>query len=58
MLDDKDIQKLLDVFLTRAGFRDAMREVASKEDINSLDSAMDAYAQRSETIMQETVMLG
>ena len=61
MLDDKDIQKLLDVFATRA-------EVATKDDLHAMRSeldqklddlltAIDAYAVKADAYMQETVML-
>ena len=58
MLDDRDVQKLLEVFATRADLREAVSELSTKEDINSLLSAIDAYAHKAEANMQETVMLG
>jgi hypothetical protein len=46
MLDDKDVQKLREVFATRADLREAVRELSTKEDVNDLLGALDAYAQR------------
>ena len=62
MLDDKDIQKLIEVFATRA-------EVASKEDLlalrteledkmNDILTVMDAYMQKADSYMQESVITG
>ncbi|MBI1954923.1 MAG: hypothetical protein HYS38_00855 [Acidobacteria bacterium] len=57
MLDEKDIQRLMEVFPTR-------EEVAAKEDIkglredfNELLNAIDAYAKKADTYFQEMVML-
>jgi hypothetical protein len=57
MLDDKDVQKLLEVFATRADLREAVSELSTKEDVNNLLGALDAYAQKADSYMQETVML-
>jgi hypothetical protein len=58
MLDDKDVQKLLEVFATRADLREAVSDLSTKEDVNNLLGALDAYAQKADSYMQETVMLG
>ncbi len=61
MLDDKDIQKLINVFPTK-------EESVSKEEFGSfqeevrksfsdLYSAVDAYAKKADTYFQEMVML-
>jgi len=57
MLDDKDIQKLIEVFATRD-------EVATKQDIeelkkdfSNLQTSVDAYAKKADTYFQEMVML-
>jgi len=57
MLDDKDIQKLIEVFATRD-------EVATKQDIEelkkdfvNLQTSVDAYAKKADTYFQEMVML-
>lgn len=57
MLDDKDIQKLIEVFATRD-------EVATKQDIeelrkdfSDLQVSVDAYAKKADAYFQEMVML-
>jgi len=57
MLDDKDIQKLIEVFATRD-------EVATKQDIeelkkdfSNLQTSVDSYAKKADTYFQEMVML-
>jgi uncharacterized coiled-coil DUF342 family protein len=57
MLDDKDIQKLIEVFATRD-------EVATKQDIEelkkdfvNLQTSVDTYAKKADTYFQEMVML-
>lgn len=44
MLDDKDIKKLIEVFITRQEFKEAISTLATKEDVDKLHSAIDAYA--------------
>ena len=57
MLEDKDIQKLIEVFATR-------EEVATKTDLEELrkdfarlESAVDAYAKRADDYFKEMVAL-
>ena len=57
MLDDKDIQKLIEVFATR-------EEVATKLDLEelrgdfiNLQTSVDAYAKKADDYFQEMVML-
>lgn len=57
MLEDKDIQKLIEVFATR-------EEVATKQDLEELrkdfarlETAVDAYAKKADTYFQELVAL-
>lgn len=57
MLDDKDIQKLIEVFATR-------EEVATKKDLeelrkdfSDLQSSVDSYAKKADTYFQEMAML-
>jgi uncharacterized coiled-coil DUF342 family protein len=57
MLEDKDIQKMIEVFLTRDEFNEAISNLATKEDINKIYSAIDAYAKKADTYFQEMVML-
>jgi len=49
MLNDQDIKKLLEVFATKNDLEEAVANLASKEDINSLLSAIDAFAKKAET---------
>jgi len=57
MLEDKDIQKMIEVFLTRDEFNEAISNLATKEDINKIYSAIDAYAKKADAYFQEMVML-
>jgi len=57
MLEDKDIQKLIEVFATR-------EEVATKRDLEELrkdfvrlETAVDTYAKKADTYFQEMVAL-
>ena len=57
MLDEKDVQKLIEVFATR-------EEVATKQDLEllrqdftNLQTAVDAYAKKADAYFQEMVML-
>ena len=44
-----DIKKLLEVFATKRDLGDAIANLATKEDISNLLSAIDAFAKKSET---------
>ena len=57
MLDEKDVQKLIEVFATR-------EEVATKQDLEllrqdftNLQTAVDAYDKKADAYFQEMVML-
>ncbi len=55
MLDDKDIQKLVEFFITKTdlqNFRDEYRQ-----DFSDLQKSVDAYAKKADTYFQEMVML-
>lgn len=43
MLDDKDVQKLIDVFITREEFNEKISNLATKGDINKVLTAIDTY---------------
>ena len=62
MLEDKDVQKLVEVFATKEELRQTKEELlstlATKEDMNKLMTSLDAYAKRAETIFQEVILLG
>jgi hypothetical protein len=53
MLEDKDIQKLIEVFITRDEFNEAISNLANKEDVNKLMTAIDGYAKKVDTYAQE-----
>lgn len=61
MLDDKDIQKLIEVFPTKEesvskdAFESFREEV--RKSFSDLYSAVDAYAKKADTYFQEMVML-
>jgi uncharacterized coiled-coil DUF342 family protein len=57
MLEDKDIQKLIEVFITRDEFNEAISNLANKEDVNKLMTAIDGYAKKVDTYAQEMIML-
>ena len=57
MLDDKDIKKLIEVFITRGEFNEAISNLATKGDIDKLHTAIDAYAKKVDTFAQEMIML-
>lgn len=55
MLDDKDIQKLIEVFATREEIDGRFNEV--RQDFSDLQTAVDAYAKKADAYFQEMVML-
>lgn len=57
MLDDKDVQKMIDVFVTREEFNEAVSNLATKEDVNKILTAVDGYAKKVDTYAQEMVMI-
>ena len=57
MLDEQDIQKLAQVFATKAELQAAVSNLATKDDINELLNSIDAYANKADTYFQEMVML-
>ena len=57
MLEDKDIQKLIDVFATKEDLKEAVKNLSTKEDFNKLLTAVDSYAKKADTYFQEMVML-
>lgn len=57
MLDKEDIQKLIEVFATKADLKEAVSNLSTKEDFDKLLTAVDAYAQKADTYFQEMVML-
>lgn len=57
MLDDKDIQKLIEVFATRDEVATKQDLEALRGDFRNLQSSVDAYAKKADTYFQEMVML-
>jgi len=57
MLEDRDIQKLIDVFATREEMKEMVSNLVTKEDFLNLQTAVDAYAKKADAFFQEMVML-
>jgi len=57
MLDDKDVQKLIEVFITRKEFNEKISNLATKEDVDKILTAIDGYAKKVETFAQEMIVL-
>ena len=49
MLEERDIQRLIEVFATRADLQTAVSNLATKDDINELLNSIDAYANKADT---------
>ncbi|PIS34938.1 MAG: hypothetical protein COT37_00010 [Parcubacteria group bacterium CG08_land_8_20_14_0_20_43_9] len=58
MLEDKDIEKLVEVFATKQDLKEAVSNLSTKDDFNNLLTSVDAYAKKADTYFQEMVMLG
>ena len=68
MLDDKDIQRLKDIFLTKEEFIELGKEIfvtkgkfedfreELRKKLSDLHSAIDAYAKKVDTFAQEMIM--
>ena len=48
MLDDKDIQKLIEVFVTKEDLKNAINNLPTKEEFDNLMTAIDAYAGKAD----------
>ncbi len=57
MLDDKDIQKLIEVFATREEIVTKTMFEELKSDFNDLQTSVDAYASKADKYFQEMLML-
>jgi len=57
MLEDKDIQKLIDVFVTRERFNEVILNLADKKDVDKILTAVDGYAKKVDTYAQEMIMI-
>jgi len=52
MLDDKDIQKLMEVFATKDEIKEMINPFTTKEDFNILQTSVDKYAEKADTYFQ------
>ena len=57
MLDDKDIQKMIEVFTTKEDLENFVAKDEFREAISGLHSAIDAYAKKIDDYAQEMIML-
>ena len=57
MLDDKDIQKLIEVFTTKDEMKEMIASLVTKEEFSDLQTSLDAYARKADAYFQEMVML-
>lgn len=57
MLDDKDIQKLIDVFATREEIVTKEEFGGLKQDFVNLQTSIDKYTQKADAYFQEMVAL-
>ncbi len=57
MLDEKDIQKMIEVFATKEDLERFVKKEEFREAIASLHAAIDAYAKKVDAYAQEMIML-
>jgi len=57
MLEDKDMQKLMQVFATRDEIKEMLAPLTTKEDFSDLQTAVDSYAKKADTYFQELAAL-
>ena len=57
MLDDKDIEKLIDVFATKDDLKKSVENLTTKDDFNRMMLALDNYANKADAYFQEMVAL-
>ena len=57
MLQNEDVEKLINVFVTKGDLKKAVRNLSTKDDFNNLLNAVDGYAKKADTYFQEMVML-
>lgn len=55
MLDDKDIQKLIEVFITKTDLENFKDEY--RKDFSDLQTSVDDYAKKADKFFEELVML-
>jgi len=49
MLENEDIEKLINVFVTKDDLKEAVKNLSTKDDFNNLLNAVDAYAKKADT---------
>ena len=57
MLEDKDIQKMIEIFATKEDLESFVTKDEFREAISGLHAAIDAYAKKVDTYAQEMIML-
>jgi len=57
MLEDKDIQKMIEVFATKEDLKSIITKDEFREAISGLHTAIDAYAKKVDAFAQEMIML-
>ncbi len=57
MLNDEDIKKLIDVFVTKDDLKESISNLSTKDDFNELMTSIDSYAKRADNYFQEMVSL-
>ena len=57
MLDDKDIQKLIEVFATKDEIKAMIEPLVTMESFDELLTSVDAYSHKADGYMQEMTML-
>lgn len=57
MLEEKDIQRLIDVFATKEDLKDAVKNLSTKDDFEKIMNSIDNYAKKADAYFQEMVAL-
>jgi uncharacterized coiled-coil DUF342 family protein len=57
MLEDKDIQKLIEVFATREELNDRATKEDLRNAVSEIQTSVDTYAKKADAYFQEMVML-
>ncbi|MCX6745881.1 MAG: hypothetical protein NTX00_02565 [Candidatus Parcubacteria bacterium] len=57
MLDDKDVQKLMQVFATRDEIKEMIAPLTTRDNFSDLQTAVDSYAKKADTYFQELAAL-
>ena len=57
MLDDKDIQKMIEVFATKEDLEQFVTKEEFRKAMSNLQTSIDAYAKKVDAFAQEMIML-